>query len=200
MKKLHTLLAFLALVLAVAVVLPGTLAYFTASARAGGGRTVQLQNKTTIEEVFANWKKTVTITATEGTQPVYLRARAFSTYDLAYAGTNEKSDWYPGEDGWWYYGKALANLSLVDENDQPIDMPKWMTAEAEPLVVTINNGKAPEVAQEGEIPNDFDVTVVYETTPVVYETDGSHKAAHEADWSAKVTQYEDWKTKGGAAQ
>lgn len=170
MKKSRTLLAFLALALAVATVLPGTWAYFTANTSAGGGRTMHFQNETEITEGFneGEWKKEITITASSGTQPVYVRARAYSTYDLTYAGNGWKvQDGKPAsDDGWCYYETPLANFDGA---------PTWTKTQAELLTVQINI----KDLEPGVVPEDFDVVVVYETTPVTYDENGNPQA----DWN-----------------
>ena len=182
MKKTHALAAFLALVLAVTVSLPGAWAYFTANVRAGGGRTVQLQNQTEITEEFADWNKQITITAASGTQPVYVRARAYSTYGLTYTGEGwQRRD----ADGWYYYQTPLANPSEAQGA-----APAWAQPGAAPLNVHITV----EGAQQGETPEDFDVIVVYETTPVTYNADSSRVSPEASDWNAQL------QTNGGAAQ
>lgn len=178
MKKRHTLLVLLALVLAVATALPSTWAYFTANARAGGGRTVQLDRNTEIVEEFADWTKVVTITTSPVTEPVHLRARAYSTYTLEYSGEG----WTDGGDGWWYYDWALANPGAGTDGAE-LPAPAWSRKEAAPLSVAIRGVEVPV----GEKPEDFDVTVVYETTPVQYQADGSHGSAKDADWNQKLT-------------
>lgn len=171
MKKRHTLLGALALFLALTAALPSAWAYFTANASAGGGRTVRVSAYTDITEEFADWEKSVVVTAQPVTPPLYLRARAYSTYALEYRG----EEWTPGNDGWYYYNYALANPGEGDD----VALPAWARRQSGALKVIIRvDGAAP-----GTVPEDFDVTVVYETTPVVYNADGSHPSAAEADWN-----------------
>lgn len=186
MKKSRIWLAFLALALAVTTVLPGTWAYFTANARAGGGRTVRLQNETEIEESFSfgDWEKKVTITAAEGTQPVWVRARAYSAYGLDYA--TEGTGWSLDQnDGWYYFNTPLANP--VDADGKPVEPPQWTTTEADVLRVHVQV----KDLEPGEVPEDFDVVVVYETTPVTYNEQGEPQA----NWNMTVEPAEN----GGAA-
>ena len=180
MKKSHTLPAFLALALAVTVALPATWAYFTANARASGGRTVQI-TRTGITEEFANWNKEITITCTSGTQPVYVRARAFSTCPLEYSGDG----WTLNEaDGWYYYAAPLIA--------QPAG--GTMQAQANVLNVKIQIDGLPE----GETPEDFDVAVVYETAPVYDENGNRCENPRNANWNRTLTT-ENGKN-GGAAE
>lgn len=175
MKKRHALLVLLALTLAVLTALPPALAYFTANARASGGRTVQLGRKTEITEEFADWKKTVRIAANAVTRPCYVRVRAYSIADvpLTYGGAG----WTDGGDGWWYCDTPIAN------GGEGAQDPAWTTQETAPLVIEIHiKNVAPE-----QLPEELDVPVVYETTPVTYRADGSRVGPLESDWSPALT-------------
>lgn len=182
MKKSRTLLAFLALALAVATVLPGTWAYFTANTSAGGGRTMHFQNETDIEESFsfADWNKQITITAEPGTQPVWVRARAYSAYGLDY--TTEDTGWYLNDaDDWYYFNKALANP--VDAEGNAVAAPDWTATQTDALLVHVGVANV----ETGKVPEGFDVPVVYETTPVTYNEDGSYKLPTDASvWSTEL--------------
>lgn len=171
MKKRHTLLAVLALVLAAATVLTAALAYFTANTRASGGRTLQLGGKTEIKEEMDGWTKSIQISCDPVSQPMYVRARAFSTaenidseniaaHTLAYSGAN----WTDGGDGWYYYNIPLANLG----GEKPV--PDGMTSQTEQLDISI---APPKTAPAGKENEEFDVVVVYETAPVQYNADGT---------------------------
>ena len=153
MKKFHKILSLLALVLILGATIRPALAYFTTYTRAKGGYTIHQTATTTINEEFSDWTKSLTVTNTEG-KPVYVRARAFggSLLNLQYSGDG----WTDGGDGWWYYSGALAEGQS-----------------AATLLVKIDN--IPK-AQEG---TGFNVAVVYESTPVLYRTDGTAYA----DWT-----------------
>ena len=179
MKKSHTLLAFVALALAVTVSLPGAWAYFTANVRAGGGRTVRLGDQTEITETFADWNKQITVAAQPDTQPVYVRARAYSAYPLEYSGEG----WQQNADGWYYYNTPLAKPA-----DDTQTAPAWTQETTSPLTVGI---REVEVSRPGETPEDFDVVVVYEATLVRYNEAGEPYA----DWSRSMVLQN-----GGAAE
>ena len=91
-----------------------------------------------------------------GSQPVYVRARAFGApgYTLAYEGAG----WSDGGDGWYYCEEALAGGA--------------MTAALDVRILDV-----PPQPEEGE---HFQVIVVYEATPVLYDAAG----APYADWDA----------------
>lgn len=132
-----------------------TLAYFTTYAQAKGTVGITLGDKTEITEDMDQKTKVVKISNSSDSQPVFVRVKAFSgsIYDLKYQGDD---NWTPGDDGYYYY--AL-----------PLD-PGQSTTE---LKVTI---QFPENADSGD---NFDVVVIYETTPVFYDESGNPKA----DWN-----------------
>ena len=173
MKK-RIIICAAALVLAAAAVLGvgKAYAYFTTYVQADVSRTIHLGDITTIDEKYADWEKTVTITnSAESAKAVWVRVRAFagSAYKLDYAG----SGW--SQDGdWWYYGEPL----------QP-------GGEAESIVVSILDAETGEKpAADGA---DFNVVVVYETTPAVENgTDASGNTQYlDADWEMTAGGEED---------
>ena len=195
MKKRHTLLAVLALVLVAATALPAALAYFTANTQASGGRTIELGGRTSITEEMKGWTKSIQITCEPVSQPMYVRARAFSTNEnvnvdgndlVAHTLTYEGANWTDGGDGWYYYNLPLANLG------EGQNAPDGMTAQTEQLNIGI---ASPATAPSGKEAEDFDVVVVYETAPVQYNTDGTMiDKTNPAIWNAQL------KAKGGDAE
>lgn len=155
MKKLNVILSAAALILVLSVSVRTTMAYFTDRTSAEGGYTISLGTETRIEEEFYNWTKVLTITNEETSEAVYVRARAFvgDHYSLTYTGT----DWTEAGDGFCYYGGIL-------EAGQS----------AEALEVKI--GDIPEEVIDGKR---FDVVVIYESTPVLYDEAGTPYA----DWN-----------------
>ena len=130
-------------------------AYFTTYARAEGGYYISFGYDTEIEETVSDWKKNVVIRNKEGSQPVYVRVKAFcgEAYSLTYSGDK----WSLGEDGYWYY------VDILNGGNQTT-----------PLVVKIEN--IPETVKEFE---ELNVVVIYECTPVSYDKDGNPYA----DWT-----------------
>jgi hypothetical protein len=110
-----------------------------------------------VEETVVNWVKYITITNEGDGQSVYVRATAFagSQYLLTYS--DGSGSWTPGSDGYYYYQDILAPGESSEQ-----------------LLVRIDN--IPEDAV------DFNVVVVYESTPVLYDADGNPYA----DWDQKV--------------
>lgn len=166
MKKKNIILFALAIVLILATSISGALAYFTTYSEAKGGYVIELGNGTQLEENFYDWASHVTIHNSENSQPVYVRAKAFigNEYLVSCYGDG----WSLSEDGFCNYDKILNGGESTAQ-----------------LCVEIEN-----VPQAEEIENiekkrgsvNFNVVVVYETTPVLYDENGSPYA----DWSLKM--------------
>ena len=163
--KLKKLLPMLAIVVLVCALCAGTAgAYFTSYAEAEGGRPFTFEYVTELTESFDSWTKNVVITCSADSDPMYVRARAFAgaDYKLTYTGDG----WTEDDDG-WYYCDAI----LQGDGTNP--------GSTAGLKIAISN--VPTDAVEGD---SFNVIVVYEITPVMYDTDGS---ALPADWSLALT-------------
>lgn len=159
-KKLIPAAKAAASALAVAQVLTSAVgsagAYFTTYTGAAGGRTLSVGSQPDIEETFSSWTKTVTVSNSADSQPVYVRVRGFASgHSLVYL--DETGAWTAGEDGFYYYN------SIVNPGEA-----------AAPIKVGI--GDIPE--EEGS----FNVAVVYESTPVQYQADGTPYA----DWEIQL--------------
>lgn len=160
MKKKSIFLFALAVVLILATSISGTLAYFTTYAQAEGGYKIELGYNTEMHEEFSAWTKHVVITNKEGSQPVYVRVAAFSgsAYDLLYS--DDSGLWTLGDDGYHYYNEILYGGESTDE-----------------LLIRIEN--IPADVLDGD---SFNVVVIYETVPVLYDEDGKPYA----DWSVTL--------------
>lgn len=157
MKKRMNILVALALAAILTAGIGEAWAYFTTFAEAAGGYTIELGDRTEVREEFDQWVKHVVITAAEDSkEPVYIRAKAFcgSAYTVDYSDASGK--WTPGSDGYYYYSDILKAGDSTEE-----------------LLVRIGN--IPKDAKEGD---SFHVVVVYESTPVRYDADGTPWA----DW------------------
>ena len=133
-----------------------TWSYFTTYTEAAGGYPIQLGDRTDITEDFTEWTKHVTIANEPGSEPVYIRAKAFcgSQYTITYSG--EGWTWNE-EDGYYYYNYAVEGGKSTESLNLKID----------------------------GIPEDlerFNVVVIYESTPVKYHEDGSAYTVEETDW------------------
>ncbi len=155
-----TAAAVLALGLVLGSQVQGAMAYFTTYASAKGGMKISLGDSTTITEEFKDWKKIIRIENT-GHVDCYVRAKVLAgeQYTIKASG----SAWSQGKDGYWYYANPLAP-----------------GAKTEPLTASIQVPKNLNIS--------FDVAVVQECTPVIYDSDGNPAGAEAADWS-RAAQY-----------
>lgn len=153
--KKNLCLAAAALTLTASLGVGSAMAYFTTYATAAGGASLSLNNTVTVpEETVSNWTKHVTIENT-GTTDCYVRVKAIAGQKyqdgLTYADDNGK--WTPGEDGYYYY----SDIVPVGEK-------------AQELRIMIDNMDSEE---------DFNVIVVQESTPVLYDENDQPYA----DWN-----------------
>ena len=134
-------------------------AYFTTYAQAEGGYPIHLGGRTDITEEFSDWTKHVAVTSDPESAPVYVRVRAFSgsLYTLEYS-AEVGGDWTPGDDGYYYYNKILNGGETTTG-------------------LNVSIGGIPEDAEDGD---KFNVVVIYESTPVLYDDRGEAYA----DWNA----------------
>lgn len=135
--------------------------YFTTYAEASGGYTIELGDKTEIKETFSDWTKHVVIDNEEGSEPVYIRVRAFcgSQYTLEYL--YDRTHWRPGDDGYYYYNRIVNGGESTDALD-------------------IKIYGIPENPEDME---SFNVVVIYESTAVKYHEDGTpYHPVTETDW------------------
>lgn len=159
----------LAVVLALGLLLGSSIhsatAYFTTYASAKGGMKISLGDSTTITEEFKDWKKTIRIQNTGQTDCfVRVKVLAGAQYTIAASG----SGWSQEKDGYWYYADPVAPGSQTDALTASIQVPKNLVTS-------------------------FDVVVVQECTPVIYDKNGSPVLAKAADWSRAVRQEGDKK-------
>lgn len=144
-KTGNALLAFTAAALVLTANVGSANAYFTTYVEAQGGAVVHLGDETHIREDVDGWVKHLTVFNREGSDPVYVRARAFcgSQYELTYAG----NDWLAVDDGFYLYKGIVEGGQTTTE-----------------LTITV---------EAGEKKNSFDVTVIYESIPVQYDESGN---------------------------
>lgn len=156
MKKKNILLAALAAVMVLTSAVGAANAYFTTNTAAAGTRTLHVGSNTDIEEEFSQWVKYVRVTNSDTSQPVYVRARAFhgSQYKVSYESELDVGGaamWTLGSDGYYYYRDILG----AGETTQAA------------LKVVIDANSIPEGTES------FNVTVVYEASPVQYDSEGN---------------------------
>lgn len=156
-KRTGIVLAVIVLAIAMTAVVGTTVAYFTTYATARGYIELPIDQRTEINEDFGDWTKRVTITNAEDSTAVFVRAKGYagSEYTLDYSSTD--ANWVIGEDDYYYYRL-------------PLD-----TGQTTPTL-NVRIGNVPADAHEGD---QFNVVVIYETTPVLYDESGRPYA----DWN-----------------
>lgn len=157
MKKKSVIFAAIAIVLILVSNLPLAWGYFSTYTEARGGVRIRPKKiETEIKEPdVSDWTKHVVITNSKDGTPVYIRAKAFcgSEYELEY---ESDGSWTLGNNGFYYYNAIL---------DPGKETPE--------LLVKIKEHPKDENGQE------FNVVVIYESTPVRYDENGDPYA----DWS-----------------
>ncbi|MDO5784691.1 MAG: hypothetical protein Q4P20_06480 [Eubacteriales bacterium] len=164
MKKSKLILPAAAALLTLGVTLHTSLAYFTTYTTARGTRPITLetqQTKPTVTETFGDWTKHVVIDAEEGSAPIFIRAKAFSSDNLTYNGNGK---WTLNEaDGFYYYSDPIADDgSAYDKSTAALD-----------IRIDRLTGRDPQIGEQ------FDVIVVYEYTTALTGADGKLYA----DWT-----------------
>ena len=188
MKNRFMILAAAGVALVLTASVPSALAYFTTYVSAKGEKEVVLKDRTTIDEPeFSNFMKTVKITADEDSEPVFVRARAYKPEDIGILYVDDSGTWRYDNDGWCYYadpiskGKSAEEFNIkigtLNENESPMDITGLTVIGKEPADGTLYN--IPGTGKDGD---NFNVVVVYEYTPVLYDDDGNAYA----DWTKKV--------------
>ena len=155
-------LTAIALVMAMGIMVGTAMAYFTTYAVAEGGVTLDLGfTKTQIEEEVINGKKEIKLTNT-GDYDCYVRLRAYTgdAYkdSIAYSEPGAAGLWTPGSDGYYYYNAIVPAGATTEQIDVSFTF------------------------AEGEDPADFNVIIIQESTPVLYDENGEAYA----DWSVKA--------------
>lgn len=108
MKKKKLLLAALVAVLIMTMGIGSTWAYFTTYAEAQGSKEVQFGYETYIDEKIVNLDKVITVYASEKSEPVFVRVRAFTGLEYQDRLSISGQDWTKGGDGYYYYNKPIA--------------------------------------------------------------------------------------------
>lgn len=162
MKRKTMILAVLAFVLVLGMGIAPGWAYFTARSTANGGLPVYTEPTTDVHEWYKEGVKHVAITnSPEAKTSVYVRARVYTSLDVEVSGTNWPET---PTDGWYVYDQILAPGDTTDELNVSITFPK------------VQSEEQPDGAVYGD---NYNVIVVYESTPVQYDSAGQPFA----DWS-----------------
>lgn len=159
-NKWNICLVLAALLLVLGLSVESALAYFTAFDTAEGGVKLSLGFTETIpeEEVdVENGKKEIVLENT-GDYDCYVRLIALTgdkyKESLRYSGD---SKWTPGEEGYYYYSDILAPGEKTAQIDVSFSFPE-------------------------EEPADFNVIIIQENTPVLYDAEGNPYP----DWDVKA--------------
>ena len=171
MKRKALLVASLvvALVLGMGIIPAG--AYFTDSDTANGGVEVTVTPTTDIQEWIKEGVKHVVISnSEEATTAVYVRVGVFTSLKVDISGTGWSGpvgpNWVgPAGNGWFVYDQILEPGDKTD-NELLVDI----------TFPEVKSDEKPDGAVEGDNAN---VIVLYESTPVLYDTNGNPYA----DWS-----------------
>ena len=169
MKRKNLVLSIFALLLIACAVLNPAVAYFTDNTNATGVIPINFQYQTEIHEDFKDWLKTVQIENVKNptgdpeveSDPIWVRVKAFSGETYPLVENKEGNASWVLKDGWWEYQQPLAAGELTG-----------------PITFEITN--IPDKDAEDHMFTSFNVAVVYESTLVRYNADGTPKAP---DWS-----------------
>lgn len=194
MKKRSIILTVLVFALIICATIQPTISYFTTYVRAKGGHQVSIGDTTTISEKYSNFKKEVKITNKVGSEPVYIRAKVIFTdlngkeiADIGGEGWTAKQG-----DGYYYYSSVNPTTSTITVNGRSVNAMTGLTAldggETTSVLNVEFENLQPEKPEKGF---GINVTVVYESTPVRYDTNGNPYA----DWDAKIVKVDS--TTGG---
>ncbi len=169
-NRIGVLLAVLAIVAVLGISVKDSLAYFTTYARARGGRELTLGNTTEIEEEY-DGQKHIRVSS-QGNADCYVRVKVFagSLVELTYGGSGK---WAPGADGYYYYSDVVPAGGMTEE-----------------LLVSIHAS-----GEMKELGTDFDVIVIQECAPVMYDGDGNPYPPSDGEVWARSFEVD---TEGGA--
>lgn len=155
LSRKNLCLAGAALLLAGSVTVGSAMAYFTTYATASGGASISLGFTQTVpSEEIVDWTKRISVENT-GTADCYVRVKIFAGAKYQAGLQISGEGWTSGEDGYYYYNNIVPGGAKT----------------ADQLMAHIDNMDSTE---------DFNVIVVQESTPVLYDESGSPYA----DWNA----------------
>ncbi|MCI8639880.1 MAG: hypothetical protein HFG41_12290 [Coprococcus sp.] len=178
MRKYGKIMGMSAAALALTAVLSAesSMAYFTTYVSAGGSQTVNLRTETEIHEDVSKMTKHIGITNTSPENDCFVRVKVFYvdddkiTIECKPAKPVEEGleeEWYedksndPVLGGYWYYRPLLEAGKTTSILDAKINVPE---------------------SKEEFDKDKFNVVVIYEFTPAIYDEDGNVTY----DWSKKL--------------
>lgn len=154
MRKLHKkplIMAAATLALTGTLAVGSAMAYFTTYSTAGGGVKMNMGFTETVpkEEVDENGKH-ITIENT-GNYDCFVRVKAFAPKELTLTYNAPGGGWTAGDEGYWYYDKVLpAGKKTETELNIKYTFPS-----------------------RDDKPEEFNIVVIQECTPVLYDEDGN---------------------------
>lgn len=159
-SKKNILLAALASALVATLTVGSAMAYFTTYSRATGRVEMNMGFTETIpHEDVDNEGKHVTI-ENIGDYDCFVRVKAFAPLELTY--NVPDGGWVEGEDDYWYYTQPLAAKATTSELNISFEYP---------------------VNTEEQTTEEFNIVVVQEYTPVIYDENNNPTA----NWDNVVT-------------
>lgn len=166
-----------ALGLVAALTIESSMAYFTTYVSAEGGHVVNMGTRTEIQEEVSEMTKHITLLNTSDRGDCFVRVMVFygEGVTVSYSDVEGNGDWYDGGDGYWYYRPVLPVGQKTSQLDVSID-----------TTGLVKPGEDPETATE-YIKDKFNVVVVQECTPVLYDDNGEAYA----NWKTIYTDYEE---------
>lgn len=148
-----TIIAIVAMIMTLTASMGMTLAYFSDTDQAEGGAVLLLSGKTEIIETPEAGKKTISI-KNISEDPVDMITRVKVVAPVEEVEFDVGSGWKKGSEGWWYYTTAIPKEGSTT-----------------PLV-------ASWTIPANSVIENYDVIVLHESSPAVYNADGS------INWSA----------------
>ena len=164
-RRRTVFLAAFALILLFGSSLKDSLAYFTTYTTTRGSARLVLGSKTEIEEEIEGFIKKIQIVNT-GDADCFVRARIYAGNLLKLTESEivpegGAAHWRKDADGWWYYEAVLKPGEATN-------------------VLSVEIGVSPELM--GLDIDNFNVIVVQESTPALYQEDGTPYA----DWNLSI--------------
>lgn len=156
-KKL-IVLSVAALIMVGCVTVQSAMAYFTTYVSAKGGYKVSMGAQTTIQEEVSQMTKHISVQNISAVNDCYVRVKIFCGGQITVDVSSESGFWeLRGDDGYWYYIPIVPAGQATEILDAKINVPAGFE-------------------------DSFNVAVVQECTPVVYDENGNATA----DWDANV--------------
>lgn len=157
-QKRIIVLSAAALILVSSITIQSAMAYFTTYVSAKGSHVVRMGAQTTITEELSQMTKHISVQNASSINDCYVRVKVFCGSQIDINISSESGLWEQrGNDGYWYYIPIVPAGTATEILDAKINVPEGYE-------------------------ESFNVAVVQECTPVVFDEDGNATA----DWNANV--------------